>query len=256
VKVRRTQRSIDLRNLPLDGFDMFLLTQLESTLSLQELLDIAPCDHDESLRRLHQLVAFQLVELECAPGESLPKPRAAAPASRVEPAVAPRAAVAPPRMAKPTPVAMPAPVAVPGQRGAAKASQVERIVLPQAKFEDEDTSTLRPPPSAKKRNESRVMARVANDDDAATLRPPAPLAVKDMMREAEESTVQKVMERSSGVVEKKSAAREFETPRQVVAADGRVVKDRSVFSRATLVDEDVQERARELVEPMPRGRRA
>ena len=210
VKVRRTKRSIDLRNLPLDGFDMFLLTQLESTLSLQELLDIAPCDRDESLRRLHQLVAFQLVEVSGEPGEKLPAPRPA----RVVPQPA-----SPPRPEKPQPV--------------------------RVDFEDEDTNTLRPPP-AKRAPDVRIVARAVSDDDATTLRPPAPLAVKDMMRAAEETTVQRVVDRSSGVVEKQGVKVEFETPRQVVGADGRPVRDRSVFSRATLVDDDVDERARSI----------
>jgi hypothetical protein len=210
MKVRRTQRSIDLRNLPLDGLDMFLLTQLESVLSLQELLDIAPCDNDESLRRLHQLVSFQLVELSGAPGEKLPQPRPVR--------VAPRpAAPRPPSKARPARV----------------------------DFDDEDTSTLRPPPT-KKAPDVRIVARSIADDDATTLRPPAPLAVQDMMRAAEETTVQRVVERSSGVLEKQGVKVEFETPKQVVAADGRVVRDRSVFSRATLVDDDVDERARSI----------
>jgi hypothetical protein len=112
-------------------------------------------------------------------------------------------------------------------------------------FDDEDTSTLRPPPT-KKAPDVRIVARSISDDDATTLRPPAPLAVQDMMRAAEETTVQRVVERSSGVLEKQGVKVEFETPKQVVAADGRVVRDRSVFSRATLVDDDVDERARSI----------
>jgi hypothetical protein len=205
VKIRRTKRSIDLRNLPLDGFDMFLLTQLESTLSLPELLDIAPCDHDETIRRLHQLVGFQLVEVSGKPGERLPP-------------------------AKP-------------QKVAKKSLEIE-IPAGRPDFEDEDTGTLRPPP--KKRGGNPGFSRTLSEDDAATLRPPAPLAVKDMMREAEETTVQRVVDRSSGVVEKRPENVEFETPQKAVGTDGRAVRDRSVFARTTLVDDDAEERARSI----------
>ena len=212
VKIRRTKRSIDLRNLPLDGFDMFLLTQLESTLSLQELLDIAPCDHDETIRRLHQRVAFQLVEVSGEPGEKLPP-------------------------AKPV-------------RAVPKALELNLPPSSRIDFDDEETGTLRPPPGAQRRAHKAPLrtaaARPANEDEATTLRPPAPLAVQDMMRSAEEATVERVVQRSSGVRERKPADVEFETPRQAVGADGHVVRDRSVFSRATLVDDDAEERARSI----------
>jgi hypothetical protein len=204
VKIRRTKRSIDLRNLPLDGFDMFLLTRLESTLALSELLDIAPCDHDETLRRLHQLVGFQLVEVSGAKGEKLPAPK--------------------PVLAK-------------------KPLQIT-IGAEHPDFDDEDTGTLRPPP--KKRRANPAFSRTLSEDDATTLRPPSPLAVKDMMREAEKTTVQRVVKRSSGVMEKKPANVEFETPRTAVTADGRPVRDGSVFARTTLVDDDAEERARSI----------
>jgi hypothetical protein len=86
------------------------------------------------------------------------------------------------------------------------------------------------------------------------MRPPAPLAVKEMMQATEDSTVRAVIDRSSGVVEKQVNI-EFRTPREAVQADGQPVRDRSVFSRQTLVDEDSESRARQLEEPVPARRR-
>jgi hypothetical protein len=233
--VRRSKRSIDLRNLPLDGFDMFLLAQLDMPQPLGDLIDIAPCDSQEAMRRVRQLAALGVVEIS---GDLPPELRVLAPA-----------------------------------KGAATLADADDD-------DDQDSDqrmTLRPPPAPRvePRVEARAVApkpqqqlkrttetrsvrpfsRTLSEDDATTLRPPAPLAVSEMMRAAEEATMRSVVDRSSGVVEKQNVNIEFKTPREIVAADGRVVRDRSVFSRQTLVDEDVQERAREAEDPRAARRR-
>jgi hypothetical protein len=236
--VRRSKRSIDLRNLPLDGFDMFLLAQLDMPQPLGDLIDIAPCDSQEAMRRVRQLAALGVVEIS---GELPPELRG---------------------------VLAPA-------KGAATLADANDD---RAGDDSDQIMTLRPPPAprAAARVEARVTApapkpqqlkrttqtrsvrpfsRTLCEDDATTLRPPAPLAVSEMMRAAEETTMRSVVDRSSGVVEKQNVNIEFKTPREVVTADGRVVRDRSVFSRQTLVDEDVQERAREGEDPRAARRR-
>jgi hypothetical protein len=232
--VRRSNRSIDLRNLPLDGFDMFLLAQLDMPQPLCDLIDIAPCDSQEAMRRVRQLAALGVIEIA---GELPPDMRVLAPV-----------------------------------RGAATLADADD----DADDDSDQIMTLRPPPApqAERRVEARAptaakpqlkrttetrsvrpFSRTLSEDDATTLRPPAPLAVSEMMRAAEETTMRSVVDRSSGVVEKQNVNIEFQTPREVVAADGRVVRDRSVFSRQTLVDEDVQERAREAEDPRAARRR-
>lgn len=194
---------------------MFLLAQLDSTNSVGELVDIAPCDRAETMRRLHQLARFQVVELSAETAEER------AELARHE---APRAPE-PPRAAKLAPVF------------------------------DEESTTLRPPPQKQRPPRPRQHARAVSEDEAATLRPPAPLSVDALMKEAtDDSTVRAIIDRSSGVVEKQVNI-EFRTPREAVGADGQPVRDRSVFSRQTLVDADSESRARQLEEPLPVRRR-
>jgi hypothetical protein len=218
---------VDLRNLPLDGFDMFLLAQLDSTASVAELVDIAPCDRAETMRRLYQLARFQVVDLS---GET--KEERTELALQLEP---------------------PAPLAPPQPRLREAAITQKAPSRPRAEF-DEESTTLRPPPQRRKKAAGLVKSTLS-EDDTTTLRPPKPLAVQEMMKATEDSTVRAVIDRSSGVVEKQPLNVEFRTPREVITADGHAVRDRSVFSRQTLVDEDSESRARELEEPIPARRR-
>jgi hypothetical protein len=229
VRVRRSGRAVDLRNLPLDGFDMFLLAQLDSTASVAELIDIAPCDRAETLRRLFQLARFQVVDLSAETADER-----AELARQVEPA---------------------APVAPPKPRLKDAAVTQKAVSRPRPDF-DEESTTLRPPPDKRRKAEAaRVASARAPSEEATTLRPPKPLAVQEMMKATEDSTVRAVIDRSSGVVEKQPLNIEFRTPREAMTADGHAVNDRSVFSRQTLVDEDSESRARQLEEPVPARRR-
>jgi hypothetical protein len=233
---------VDLRNLPLDGFDMFLLAQLDSTASVAELVDIAPCDRAETMRRLYQLARFQVVELSAETAEERAElarqrepEKPAASVREVGRAPEPEVAPAKPRL----------------KEGAITARMQSR---PQPVF-DEESTTLRPPPDKKKQQRvPAAAARKLSEDEVTTLRPPSPLAVQELMKATEDSTVRAVIDRSSGVVEK-NAKIEFRTPREAMTSDGKAVKDRSVFSRQTLVDEDSESRARDFEEPVPVRRR-
>src|SRR5688572_25796449 len=48
---------------------MFLLAQLDSTASVAELVDIAPCDRAETMRRLFQLMRLQVIDLAAETAE-------------------------------------------------------------------------------------------------------------------------------------------------------------------------------------------
>ncbi len=64
MKIRRTHNERDLRQLPLDATDMFLLTRVVGTVALAELLAVAPCDSLETTRRVEQLVKLGVLKVE------------------------------------------------------------------------------------------------------------------------------------------------------------------------------------------------
>jgi hypothetical protein len=63
VKIRRVQHSISLKNVPVDGVDMFLLSLLEDEIELSELTEIAPQNSLECLRRVLRLGRLGLLRV-------------------------------------------------------------------------------------------------------------------------------------------------------------------------------------------------
>ena len=66
MKIWRTGQQVDLRDLPLDSTDTFLLTRIEGTISLAELEVLSGCDHVETIRRVEQLVTFGLLQTDAS----------------------------------------------------------------------------------------------------------------------------------------------------------------------------------------------
>ena len=62
VKVRRSSNHSDLRKLPLDGSDMFLLSCIEGDLTVAQLADITGASARDTERRLLGLARMGLVE--------------------------------------------------------------------------------------------------------------------------------------------------------------------------------------------------
>jgi hypothetical protein len=63
LRLRRRSKLPELRNLPLDGVDMFLLSRLDGELTLAQLTDIvAMCDPSETERRVYQLARLGLLD--------------------------------------------------------------------------------------------------------------------------------------------------------------------------------------------------
>jgi hypothetical protein len=85
VKVRRRSKLPDLRKLPLDGVDMFLLSCLDGELSVAQLADITgQSSTRETERRVMALARLGLVEARGAPSLS-PSVRPARPSRSVLP---------------------------------------------------------------------------------------------------------------------------------------------------------------------------
>jgi hypothetical protein len=63
VKIRRVQQYRSLRDVPLDGVDMFLLSLVEDEIELSELIEIAPRNALECLRRVLRLGELGLLRL-------------------------------------------------------------------------------------------------------------------------------------------------------------------------------------------------
>jgi len=62
VKIRKAVLKQDLRTMPIDHGDMFLLAQVEDLVEMSELLDVAPWQALETERRLGVLVELGLLE--------------------------------------------------------------------------------------------------------------------------------------------------------------------------------------------------
>ena len=63
MRLRRSQQAIDRSNASIDRTDVFLLTRLVDTLSVEELVDIAPCEPAETMRRIAGLAELELLEV-------------------------------------------------------------------------------------------------------------------------------------------------------------------------------------------------
>ncbi|MFT3926053.1 MAG: hypothetical protein QM778_26150 [Myxococcales bacterium] len=62
MKVRRCSKQTNLRKLPLDGLDMYLLSCLEGELTVAQLADITATTPKETERRLLELARLGLIE--------------------------------------------------------------------------------------------------------------------------------------------------------------------------------------------------
>jgi hypothetical protein len=63
VKIVRTTLAIDLRNVAIDGFDMYLLSRLDEPMTLDQLLEVCPCDATKAMQRVAHLSELGLLEL-------------------------------------------------------------------------------------------------------------------------------------------------------------------------------------------------
>ena len=63
MRVRRNIAADQIRDLPLDSSDMFILSRLEHELSLSELAELAPCDIAETMSRVRALVELGAISL-------------------------------------------------------------------------------------------------------------------------------------------------------------------------------------------------
>jgi hypothetical protein len=62
VRIARTNRPID-RTVPIDGFDMFMLSRCEEPIRLAQLVEIVPCEATETMERIYKLSQLGLVSL-------------------------------------------------------------------------------------------------------------------------------------------------------------------------------------------------
>jgi hypothetical protein len=63
LRVRRNIAAEQIRELPLDSSDMFILSRLEHEMSLSELAEVAPCDIAETMARVRGLVELGALSL-------------------------------------------------------------------------------------------------------------------------------------------------------------------------------------------------
>jgi hypothetical protein len=63
LRVRRNLPLDDMRDLPLDSSDMFILSRLDHAMALTELAEVAPCDLAETMSRVRALVELGAVTL-------------------------------------------------------------------------------------------------------------------------------------------------------------------------------------------------
>lgn len=71
MKIRKAVLKQDVRNMPIDHGDMFLLSQVEDLVEMSELLDVAPWQAMETERRLSTLVQLGLLEWVNEYGEAI-----------------------------------------------------------------------------------------------------------------------------------------------------------------------------------------
>jgi len=75
VKVRRSILKQDLRNMPIDHGDMFLMSQAEDLIDVSEVVEISPWEKGETERRLSCLVELGLLEWDNERGEPVERVR-------------------------------------------------------------------------------------------------------------------------------------------------------------------------------------
>jgi hypothetical protein len=63
LRVRRTRPTHELRHLPLDNRDMFIVSCVDGSVALVDLAELAPCGIEESMTRVRSLVAQGVLEL-------------------------------------------------------------------------------------------------------------------------------------------------------------------------------------------------
>jgi hypothetical protein len=61
MKIRRAHRPHSLRDVPIDGFDMFLLSLIEEELTLQQMVEISPRPGLETVRHVLRLGGLGLL---------------------------------------------------------------------------------------------------------------------------------------------------------------------------------------------------
>jgi hypothetical protein len=64
MKIRRIKHNTNLRNASVDGFDMFLLSLVEDELTLTQLVEMAPRDMLECIRRVLHLKQLGLIQVD------------------------------------------------------------------------------------------------------------------------------------------------------------------------------------------------
>jgi hypothetical protein len=64
MKIRRVKHNANLRDVAIDGFDMFLLTLVEDQLSLTQLVEMAPRDALECVRHVLHLKQLGLLAVD------------------------------------------------------------------------------------------------------------------------------------------------------------------------------------------------
>ncbi len=171
MKLRRAVLKQDLRDMPIDHGDMFLMSQVEDLIDAAEVVEVAPWEAAETRERLGSLVKLGLLEWVNERGEAM------SPAH---------------------------------SRGASDA-------LDGSVGENDEAEEI-----------TRELPRPADAHLAVTLRPKAPLPVADLFRQTEHSVIA------------------LRTGDGLVLLDQAVIhRDRSVFSRATIVDEDAPARSRQ-----------
>jgi hypothetical protein len=63
MKIRRLKHNANLRDAAVDGFDMFLLSLVEDELTLTQLVEMAPRDALECIRRVLHLKQLGLIQV-------------------------------------------------------------------------------------------------------------------------------------------------------------------------------------------------
>jgi hypothetical protein len=127
LKIVRTPNAIDPRNAAIDGFDMYLLSRLEEPMSLDQLLEITPCDAAKAMQRIARLAELGLVELHASVAEPLPLRRSLPPDENM-------------------PTLRPVPLARTKLVAARQGAPFRDVGRPPPRQISEEAVTLRPPP--------------------------------------------------------------------------------------------------------------
>jgi hypothetical protein len=63
VKIVRQRSLLDLRSVPIDELDMYLLSRLDEPMSFDQLVEMCPCDALQAVQRITRLAELGLLEL-------------------------------------------------------------------------------------------------------------------------------------------------------------------------------------------------